>query len=369
MLNSWVIRVLAALCINLLIIQTSVALTFSPTILNGTETSLEKLPFQVKIYTYFNKGDYTYTYLCGGTIIDDDTVLTAAHCVDKSSDSYDFQGVKVVYLDYTNSVQKSVLVTPTYIKSSSSWTGSLTNSNDYAAIYSSGTFANSKKIKIASTAEMTAMYNQFSNSYVANQDNEGNVQASGYGEDEEGNSDDELNRVLMAGIPASTCLGIKVSGSIYSGSYPSSNDYICATTTDESINYGTCSGDSGGPLIWKDPDHSSDADYGVRLVGISSYVSTDTGDNCNFTDDDDHAGFTNINFFKDDINSDIGDLKGDSSYDFSSLSLTYSFDSDPMLSANKYDSDDEDDSNSGGGSMGSWLLILLPLALLRRRRI
>ncbi|MZI95718.1 trypsin-like serine protease [Vibrio sp. CAIM 722] len=331
----------------------------SPAILNGVDTSLSLVPYQVRLTITKNNGSQSKYYLCGGSIIDNTVVLTAAHCLEDEG-TYSTTSVTVYYLDYSDS-SNPTLQTATASSSqfsvNSNWTGSLDDSHDTAVIYlSTADFANAKKIKVADSSNMTSMYQEFSNTYVANQDNETNVMASGYGKDEDGVSG-TLQRVLLTGIPTSTCSSL-------ASNNVSGNDIVCVQSPTTSTNYGICSGDSGGPLVWQDPDHASDADYGIRLVGIASYVTTDSG-SCRLNGQYYYGGYSSIYYFASEINSAIDTLMGGSGgYDITSTGLTYSFTSNPMDFTNTSsdaddDSDTEEESSSGGGGGGSTNTILL----------
>lgn len=344
--------------------------SYEPTILNGVSTSLSSIPYQARLLIYKSTSSGTVAYLCGASLIDDSVAITAAHCVDSDS-SETLTSVTVYYLDYTtpsSPTYTSVSIPASNVSVHSSWDGTLATSNDIAVLYDSGaSFTNAKKIKIATAAEMTAMFTEFSNSYVANQDNDTNVQASGYGKDENGSSG-SLARVLLAGIPSSTCRSLKASS-------VSADDYLCVQSPVQSVNYGICSGDSGGPLVWRNPSNASDSDYGVRLVGAASYVTT-SGGLCKLNGSYYYGAYSNINYYKSFVNSAVDTLASTSGYDYESLSISYAFDSDPILSANTgTDSttpdsgSSSDDSGSGGGGGGSLSLItLMLLTLLALRR-
>ena len=53
--------------------------SISGRIIGGTETSSNEFPWQVYLFKETNSGA---RYVCGGSIIDSQWVLTAAHCVE-----------------------------------------------------------------------------------------------------------------------------------------------------------------------------------------------------------------------------------------------------------------------------------------------
>ena len=341
--------------------------SIAPAILNGTATALSSIPYQARLSIAKSTSGGTVYYLCGAALIDDGVAITAAHCVD-SDHTETLISVTVYYMDYTSPsspVLNSVTIPESSVDVHPTWDGSLDTSHDIAVLYDTGaSFTNAKKIKIASSAEMSTMFTQFSNSYVANQDNEPNVQASGYGEDENGNSG-SLERVLLAGIPSSTCRDIKASVTI------NYDDYLCVQSPVQSINYGICRGDSGGPLVWRNPSNASDSDYGVRLVGVASYVTT-SGGLCKLNGSSYFGAYSNVPYYRSYINNAVDSLAYTLNYDYATLSISYAFDSDPILGSSlniNPDSDDSDDSSSGGGSLGLLAILLLTLVAYRRHAV
>lgn len=342
--------------------------SIAPTILNGTATNLSSIPYQARLSIAKSTSDGTVYYLCGAALIDDGVAITAAHCVD-SDLSETLISVTVYYLDYTSPsspVLNSVTIPESNVDVHPTWDGSLETSHDIAVLYDSGaSFTNAKKIKIASSAEMSTMFTQFSNSYVANQDNEANVQASGYGKDENGDSG-SLARVLLSGMPSSTCRSIKESTTI------NYDDYLCVQSPDQSTNYGICSGDSGGPLVWRNPSNASDSDYGVRLVGVASYVTT-SGGLCKLNGSYYYGAYSNVPYYRSYINNAVDSLAYTINYDYSTLSISYAFDSDPILGSNLSTESDSNSDNSdessdgGGGSLGVMTLLLLMFVAVRRQ--
>ena len=348
-----------------------VSSAISPAILNGVDTDLSTVPYQVRLTIQKSSDSGSKYYLCGGSIIDDGVVLTAAHCLEDEG-SYATTRIYIYYLDYSDSsnpTQQVAQATVGEFEVNPNWTGSLSGSHDTAVIYlSSDDFANAKKIKVADSDEMEAMFQEFSSSYVANQDNSTNVMASGYGKDEDGVTG-TLQRVLLAGIPTDTCDSL-------SSDNVSGNNIICVQSPTSDTNFGICSGDSGGPLVWQDPDHASDDDYGIRLVGVASYVTTDSG-SCRLNGQYYYGGYTSINFFKSEINNAVYNLNGGTNYDINSLSLSYAFDSNPMAFTNETLAQDSDSStessntstdssnsnsevtSSGGGGGNGWIVLLV----------
>ena len=55
---------------------------YSTHIIGGTRTNKNRFPYHVSIYTKVNGENY---HVCGGTLIHDDFVLTAAHCAEHAN--------------------------------------------------------------------------------------------------------------------------------------------------------------------------------------------------------------------------------------------------------------------------------------------
>lgn len=65
---------------------------FTPRLLNAEIAEKDQFPYVVRLYSLTRIGNQISVGSCTGTIIDHDVILTAAHCVDSSSEMYVFHG-------------------------------------------------------------------------------------------------------------------------------------------------------------------------------------------------------------------------------------------------------------------------------------
>ncbi|KAL7024456.1 hypothetical protein ACKWTF_013047 [Chironomus riparius] len=99
----------------LLVIFVTLAATspieITPFVVNGTDARIEEFPFLVSLQWRFN--DSTFIHYCGGTILNKDWVLTAAHCLNDDDPttnqieygttviSHGSKGINTVYFERT----------------------------------------------------------------------------------------------------------------------------------------------------------------------------------------------------------------------------------------------------------------------------
>ncbi|XP_068231105.1 chymotrypsinogen B-like isoform X2 [Palaemon carinicauda] len=192
-------------------------------IVGGQETTLHEYPWQVALTTASSNKPY-----CGGSIISDQWILTAAHCVDGSN----AQDVYVVVGEHdwnvtteTSATQKlqasSIIMHPSY--------DSDTNDNDVALIQlpSALTFPESNTIAPVCLPDAD---NDYSNV---------NGTVTGWGRLTEGGSQPhKLYEVVVSTMTNVAC------ADKYSASAITAN-MICAGSS----NKDSCQGDSGGPLM------------------------------------------------------------------------------------------------------------------------
>ncbi|EEX93644.1 Elastase 2 [Vibrio orientalis CIP 102891 = ATCC 33934] len=217
----------------------------TPYIVNGTDISASSYPDFVSLFYdrinydgLYGKGPY-----CGGTLLDEQHVLTAAHCIYGDSNYQLFTSV-VPQLqnesDFPNSVQQRVMVNEYY----------------YPSTYNDSTLYDDIAIvKLASP--ITAV-----NTYVALADDSErgtyrqtseDFYAVGHGNTESNyDSTKELQRTKLKWVDNTTC----------DANYTTdASENLCmdgaATVTYDNA---TCQGDSGGPLYWNG-----------KQVGITSF--------------------------------------------------------------------------------------------------
>lgn len=345
------------------------ATDFKPQIHNGLKSQLTEVPYQAKLIIERTDGNVIQHSLCGASILDNSVLLTAAHCLENVG-AMNFTQAYVTYLDFEDPevpVEKIFNVYPKDVAIHDLWDGNIENKNDIAVIYAQDQLLNAKKIKVADDSSVTSMMTEFDTLYAYNGANTGNLLASGYGLDEN-DASDVLNRVMLTGVSRTYCEKMKAGGG-------SSDDIICTKSPDVEVNYAICSGDSGGPLVWKDKNNVADEDFGLRLVGVTSYVSvTKLDKKCIMKKDSEHGGFTNINYYYDWINRTVDSLSGLNGYDVTSIQgVSYDFDVDPFINSDEDQDTPEyaglvDSSKSGGSSSTLSLFGLLGLALMRRRK-
>ncbi|OZS44171.1 S1 family peptidase [Photobacterium sanguinicancri] len=341
-----------------------------PRVMNGEAAAHDLLPWQVMVF-----GQTTGT-MCGGSIISEHWIVTAAHCTFKMD-----AGNKVIMLqkgDYifagtTNphlfggylDKNKGTLIEEVITHQGYNPEIQATRfDNDIALIrvneslYARG----GKAIKIASfnqpnlaTAEQTQADQQFGNTYVKGQDSQATLIASGWGHlGTQNKTSDTLQVVKLAGIPDSQC-----DSSPYKGDY-----FVCADSNRASVKKDVCRGDSGGPLIWQNPANVNDADKGLRLVGATSNGPLCSAKNDGLTDGD--GLYTQVSYYRQWI-------EGKTGLDLDAIPMAnYKYDPFKVVKDVPPKQPKQPDSDSSGGGGGSVpLLSLVALGLfgwLRRNK-
>lgn len=227
-----------------------------PYVVGGVDSKELELPWQVYLEIKKN-GD---TFACGGTLITDTWVVTAAHCL--NGDDLVFVPVNTnqvtVYSgdidrsfrgSMSNNVVTTLIVHPKYDQSA--------NTADIALLeLSSPVLSPAQPIKLMDNTLQVDADIEFD---AAIHDN---LILSGWGRTstDSKQSTNILQKAAVSGVSDSYC-------TLAWGRTISAASFICANAYDR----GSCSGDSGGPLIWQDKSSQGDNDLGYRLAGVVSF--------------------------------------------------------------------------------------------------
>lgn len=230
----------------------------TPYVVGGVDSKTLELPWQV--YIEINKNGSTYA--CGGTLIADTWVVTAAHCLNDNDNRASFSEVDTSQVTvYSGGIDRS-----SNGNQSSNTVVNLIIHPDYELVTNTGDIALLQlSAAVVSPAQAIKLMNNTLQIYAnaefdAATDN--NLLVSGWGRTstDGSQSTDILQKTAVTGVSDYSC-------SIIWGQSGLDNYYICANA----INRGSCNGDSGGPLIWQYKSAVSDRDRGYRLAGVVSF--------------------------------------------------------------------------------------------------
>jgi len=200
----------------------------------GGQDAQAPIPWQVFVHVEDGKE----TYRCGGTILDENTILTAAHCFwpEDNIDDYIVAGVTVI--DYADEIRvKKVINHPNY--------NSKTNDNDIAILKLESPLTFNENVKPACLPDSSFTPGHEQSAFV-----------SGWGDMEYDTSTETKTLQFVKVQLLSNCLSNHLNGIITS-------NMICAGYEDGGKD--ACSGDSGGPLVVSGTDDSA------IVVGVVSY--------------------------------------------------------------------------------------------------
>lgn len=234
-------------------------------IVGGEDTNITEVPWQISIQT--NSG----FHFCGGSIIDPEWILTAAHCVSGSS-----PGSMRVKAGVTNKNASGQLRNVAEIIVSPDWTGSVSNGGDAALLRLSSPLdlsGNTASAIAMATVADAPSHAPGTTSLV-----------SGWGTLSPGGSTptilQSVNVPIVSNAQAEQAYGPLTSDQIAAGDLVDGGE-------------DACQGDSGGPLV------VMNAPGGPQLVGIVSW-----GQSCALAS---HPGmYARVSSFVDWVNGEIG---------------------------------------------------------------
>mgnify|MGYP000211949984 CR=1 FL=1 len=274
----------------------------SDTRIIGGDTVTQSQEFMV---TLFKKGRFNYFFSCGGSLLDNEWILTAAHCVDQDEPE-DLAVVVGELLPFESSAElqliSEVIVHPNYVGSDTDY------DFDIALLRLAAPISN-ESLDIASSDLPTGT----------------DLTVMGWGSTDLEDYSESLQSVIVEVVSQSTCehqYTVEIDGSLVE---LISDNMMCAADT----NKDSCSGDSGGPLMIQ-----SEGQY--FQVGIVSW-----GFGC--ADEDFSGVYIRVDRFLDWINS-------------------YKTERESLIQVDVQNSD-------GGSSKGAitWLTLVACLAFCRRK--
>ncbi|XP_034657626.1 serine protease 1 isoform X1 [Drosophila subobscura] len=232
-------------------------------ITNGQTASEGQFPYQVGL----SFGSSSGSWWCGGSIIDNSWVLTAAHCTSGASDVTIYYGATV-----RTSAKLSQTVSNSDFVQHASY-NSIILRNDISLIKTPAVTFTSAINKVA-LPSIASSYSTYAGDTAV---------ASGWGK----TSDAASSVANILQFSTFTVVTNANCANVY-GSLIINNGVLCIGTPNK---VSTCNGDSGGPLVLT----SSNV-----LIGVTSFVSSagcESGD---------YAGFSRVTYFLDWIKSNSG---------------------------------------------------------------
>ncbi|CAG2237217.1 fibrinolytic enzyme, isozyme C-like [Mytilus edulis] len=222
---------------------------FLSRIVNGVEAEPNEFPWQVSLQ-YWSEANQRFSHICGAVVLNDTSILTAAHCVEHDSTVSKYEivvGEHDLSLPSGNEQRMKLSI----INMHDNYTPSGGYNNDLAVL----TLSSSLTLidKIVEAARLPSSTQTFT---------EKTCQISGWGRTvANGALPDVLQKASTAVIPHSECRGsLGLAGLLYLNA----QDHICIYSGTNSA----CNGDSGGPLV-------CDVNGVKQLAGVTSWGLAD----------------------------------------------------------------------------------------------
>lgn len=312
---------------------------FTPYIVGGVDSKALELPWQV--YLEINKEGSTFA--CGGSLITDTWVVTAAHCLNESDSRLVFELINTDQVTvYSGDIDRS--------SRGNMSTNTVTNlivHPDYGQDHNTGDIALLKlSLPVAFPAQPIKLMNnalQIDADIEFDAAVENNLLVSGWGRtsSDRTQTTNILQKTVVNGVDDGNCALIWGIGGIES-------KFICAHAYER----GSCNGDSGGPLIWQDKSAQSNNDRGYRLAGVVSFGHLDGCANYLYPD-----VYTEVSTYNDWIIAKIDEIDEPDIYQAP----------DPLFTQDIFIAEYPQLSKSSGGIGYSFLVLLTGLLLYRRK--
>jgi len=231
-------------------------------IVGGHETEVNEYPWQVGIY---NKDD-DYPK-CGGSVISDQWVLSAAHCTVKD----EVKDLKVLLGDHntaTDSEPTTVEMEIAEIFEHPSYNVIADKKYDFSLLKldSKIDFSSNSHIRPICLPSLRSSTSKDYDNYIAT--------VTGWGLLKDTDYPDKLQEVNVKVISNRECSTKyrPLQSTIFPRKYQITDEMICAEAEDGNGGKDSCEGDSGGPLVTKEPgSNGEDPGKNYELIGVVSW--------------------------------------------------------------------------------------------------